>query len=115
MKSLEQPQTPAEGIARRGNWGDACSYEIMCECGDPDHNHNLWIEADETGISVTVYTRVKSRVWELNRWRKIWTLLTRGYVDYEASICMTTQQALNYAETLKKATVDVAEFRKTNK
>lgn len=115
MKLPEQPQTPAEGIALRGNWGDARSYEIMCQCGDPDHNHHLWVEADETGVSVNIYSRVKSRVWELSRWRKIWILLTRGYVDYEANICLTPQQAINYAETLKKSVQDVADFRKTNK
>jgi hypothetical protein len=51
----------------------------------------------------------------MNRWQKIWTLLTRGYVEYEASIIMTEQQALNYAETLKLAIKDVEVFRMNNK
>jgi hypothetical protein len=38
-------------------------------------------------------------------------LLTKGYVEYEANIIMTEQQALNYAETLKKAIKDVSAFK----
>jgi hypothetical protein len=41
----------------------------------------------------------------------MWCLLTRGYVEYEASIIMTEQQALNYATTLLSAVDDVKEFR----
>jgi hypothetical protein len=48
----------------------------------------------------------------MNRWQKIWTLLTRGYIEYEGSIIMTQQQAINYAETLKKAVEDVETFKK---
>ena len=36
---------------------------------------------------------------------------TQGYVEYEASVIMTEQQALNYAETLRSAINDVKEFR----
>ena len=115
MSKNQQPQTPAVGIALRNDWGDARSYEILCECGDSNHNHHLWVEAEDTGVTVTIYTQVKSRVWELSRWRKIWTLLTRGYVEYEANIILNTQQALNYAETLKTSVKDVEAMRQANK
>jgi len=98
-------QTPAEGILKRNEWGDSVWYQVTCVCGDADHDHNVWIETDDnTEVTVTTYTRQKSaKWWERNRWSAIWTLLTRGYVEYEASIIMTQQQALNYAETLKTA------------
>jgi len=41
----------------------------------------------------------------------MWCLLTRGYVEYEASIIMSEQAALNYAHTLISAVNDVKEFR----
>jgi hypothetical protein len=47
----------------------------------------------------------------MNRWQTIWILITKGYIEYEGSIIMTEQQALNYAETLKKAIIDVKEFK----
>ena len=106
-----KPQIPAQGILKRNNWGDAMAYQVVCECHDADHDHNVWIEADDTGVTVTTYTTQKSQWWSLNRWQTIWILLTKGYVKYEANIIMHEQQALNYAETLKKAIKDVKSFK----
>jgi hypothetical protein len=108
-----KPQIPAQGILKRNSWGDAMSYQVVCECTDPDHDHNVWIEADDTGVTVTTYTTQKSQWWSLNRWQTIWILLTKGYVKYEANIIMSEQQALNYAETLKKAIKDVKSFKQS--
>ena len=108
------PQQPAEGILIQGDFGDAKTYRVVCECGSSDHDHLVWVEADNTGINVTTYTQQKSKWWKLNRWQIIWRLLTRGYVEYEASLVMTEQQALNYAEVLKSAVKDVEEFKKKN-
>lgn len=108
-------QAPAEGILLHRDYGDAQQYTITCECCSTDCTHQVWVEADDTGISVTTYTQQKTKWWELNRFKIIWRLLTRGYVEYEASIIMTEQQALNYARVLELATVDVAAFRKQRK
>ena len=105
-------QTPAEGILLHRDYGDAKMYTLTCECCTADHNHQIWIEADDIGVTVTTFTEQKTRWWALNRWQIIWRLLTKGYVQYEASIIMSEQQALNYASALEKATVDVAAFRK---
>jgi hypothetical protein len=107
-----EAQEPAVGILKRNNWGDAITYQIVCECGDSNHDHNVWIEADEGNVTVTTYTTQKSKWWSLNRWQTIWILLTKGYVEHEANIIMTEQQALNYAETLKRAILDVKQFKK---
>jgi hypothetical protein len=101
------PETPAEGILKRRDWGNAQTYQVVCECQDADHDHNVWVEADNHCVTVTTYTQQKSKWWEMSRWRTIWTLLTQGYVEYESSIIMTQQQALNYAETLKTAILDL--------
>jgi hypothetical protein len=105
-------QTPAEGILKRGDWGDSKSYTGPCSCCGSDCEHNVWVEAEDTGVSVTTYTKLKSKWWSMNRFQTIWTLLTKGYVEYEASIIMTQQQVVNYAETLKSAVKDVETFRK---
>jgi len=106
-----EAQVPAEGVLLRKDYGDAKVYKIVCECGDCEHSHNVWVETDETGVSVTVYTQQKTKWWALNRWQKIWTLLTKGYIEVESNLIMGEQQALNYAETLKSAVKDVKEFR----
>jgi hypothetical protein len=108
-------QTPAEGILLRKDYGDAKVYEVVCECGDCDHSHNVWVEAEDFGITVTIYTQQKTKWWELNRWQTIWRLLTKGYVERESTLIMSEQQALNYANVLTTATKDVKKFKQDRK
>jgi len=107
-------QMPAEGVLLRKDYGDSKVYQIVCECGDCDHDHNVWVEAEDFGITITIYTQQKTKWWEQNRWQTIWRLLTKGYVERESTLIMSEQQALNYAETLKSAVKDVKEFRSKN-
>jgi len=126
-------ETPAEGILKKKDYGDAVWYEVECDCGSKDHYHSIWIEADrETKqISVDITTEVSTDFWSttvdqnprvdnealywvwswaayilnetVRRSRLIWNILFRGYVKYESSIFLSRQQALNYANTLNKA------------
>jgi len=109
------PQSPAEGILKRNDWGDAITYQVVCECQDANHDHNVWVEADDHRVTVTTYTTQKSKWWSLNRWQTIWILLTKGYIEYEANLIMTEQQTLNYAEILKTAIQDVKKFKQDRK
>jgi hypothetical protein len=108
-------QIPAEGIMKTNDWGDSKVYRITCNCGDENHNHNMWVEADEHDIIVTIYTTGKTNFWTKTRWYHIWTLLTKGYIDTESSVHLNKQQALNYAETLKSSIADVEKFRSERK
>ncbi|CAB4125943.1 hypothetical protein UFOVP181_295 [uncultured Caudovirales phage] len=105
-------EKPAEGIMKRNDFGDSKSYNVGCQCCGSDCEHNIWVEADITGISVTTYTQQKTNWWSKTRWQHMWTLLTKGYIELEASIIMSQQQALNYADTLRSAIKDVETFRK---
>jgi len=105
------PQIPAEGIMKTNDWGNSRVYRVACNCHDENHNHNVWIEADESDIVVTIYTTGKTNWWSKTRWYHIWTLLAKGYIDTESSVHLSRQQALNYAETLKSAIDDVESFR----
>jgi len=44
-----------------------------------------------------------------------WNLWFNGYLKYQQSTIMSTQQALNYAEALKSAVEDCQEFRKQDR
>jgi hypothetical protein len=104
-------QIPAEGIMKTNDWGDSKVYRVACNCGDENHNHNMWVEADDHDINVTIYTTSETNFWSKTRWYHIWTLLTKGYIDTESTVCLTKRQALNYAETLKSAIEDLEAFR----
>jgi hypothetical protein len=133
-------QTPAEGILKSNDWGDSRVYRVICECGQPDHDHNVWIEADESGVNVNIYTTVKTDFWSeelkpkydidniwLQEFEWFWkglynglvrrlkltkSIWTKGYVDFQTTISMSEQTALNYSTTLKNAIADVKEFKK---
>lgn len=109
---IMKAQIPAEGILINNDWGDAKAYEVVCQCGDHAHSHNLWIEAEDSYVTVTIHTTVKSDFWSKTRFRQIWDLLVSGYVKYESSTIMSEQQTLNYSETLKSAVNDSKEFAK---
>lgn len=105
-------EKPAEGILKINDWGESKAYRISCSCGSDWHAHDVWVEADEYDVSVTIYTKARSKFWQLNRWQQLWQLLTKGYVEEEVSISMTSQQAFNYAYTLNEAIKDVEQIRK---
>lgn len=134
-------ETPAEGIMKTGDYGNAKWYKVVCGCGQPDHNIDFEVEADECSISVNTYVTSKTDYWGEtfkrrfdidNVWlqefdwfwkdlvngftRRIkwtWRIWTQGYVKTETTISMSEQQALNYAETLKSAIQDVKDFKKS--
>jgi hypothetical protein len=108
-----KPQEPAQGIMQTGNWGDTKSYKVVCDCGQPDHEHNVFVESEHGYINVTIYVNVKSKFWSVNRFKQIWTLLTKGYLEHETVVTMNEQEALNYAETLRSAIQDVKTFKKS--
>jgi hypothetical protein len=105
-------QLPAKGILKINDWGNSQMYKAVCSCGDDRCTHTLDIEADDIGVNVTVYTHTRTNFWSKTRWSHIWSLLTRGHADFETTIMLDKQTALNYAETLKKAVKDVQNFQK---
>lgn len=131
-------EKPAEGILKRNDFGDSKWYQVVCSCGQPYHDHNVEVEADDTGVSVNVYATMKTDYWSetvekrydvdktvlqeldwfwkdlvngfIRRVKLTWELWTTGAVTAETTIHMSEQQALNYAEVLKSASKNVKEF-----
>jgi len=134
-----KPQTPAEGILKTHDFGNSKWYKVVCGCGQPDHDVNFEVEADETGVNVNTYVTAKTNYWTetikkrydidsiwlqefdwavkdiingfVTRLKLTWTVWTKGYVKCETVVTMTEQQALNYAEILKSSVKDVKEFK----
>lgn len=133
-------QTPAEGILLVNEWGPSKMYKVVCGCGQEWHEHTIDVEANDTGVDVTIYGTVKTDYWTetfkpnvgidnvwleefdstwkslvnglIRRVKMTWELWTTGAITVETTVAMSKQQALNYAETLKSAVKDVEEFRK---
>ena len=134
-------QKPAEGILKRNDFGDSIYYQVVCGCGQPDHDHTVEVEASDTGVNVHVYATIKTDYWTetvpkrydidnevlqeidwflkdlynstIRKIKLTWELWTTGEITAETTIAMSEQQGLNYAETLKEAVKQVKEFRGT--
>lgn len=100
-------EKPAQGILRHNDWGTSVMYKVACDCTNPDHTHTVDVEANEHDVTVTVYVKTTTPFWSCSRWREIWRILTQGYAEYEASIVLTEQAAVNYAGALTSAAKDV--------
>ena len=47
----------------------------------------------------------------MNRFKQLWRLMTKGYLEQETALTMSEQTALNYAKTLEQAVDDVKAFK----
>lgn len=103
-------EKPAQGVLQVHDWGSSKMYKAVCECGNDDCTHTIDVEAEDTGVVVTIYTMTRTNFWSKSRWHHIWKLLTTGYTDYETSIVMNKQVALNYSNVLQSAIKDVEDF-----
>lgn len=138
-----KPQHPAEGIMKTNDYGNSKWYNVVCGCGQPDHNLTVEVEADDTGVNVNTYATVKTNYWSetvskrydidnpylqeldwaikdiingfITRLKLTWNIWINGFIKAETTTLMTKQQALNYAETIKSAIKDVEEFEKEYK
>ena len=134
-------ETPAEGILKTSDFGDAKFYKVSCQCGNPDCEIDFEVEADDCRVYVNTYVIAKTDCWSdtfphrhdidsvwlqefdwfwkdivnglIRRVKWTWRIWTQGYVKTETTVVMTEQQALNYAETLKLAIKDVKDFKKS--
>jgi hypothetical protein len=108
-------QEPAQGVLLVNSWGSSKIYKVVCECGSDDCTHTVDIEAEDTGVTVTIYTTTRTNFWSKTRWYHMWTLLTKGYIDFDTSIVMNKQVALNYANVLQSAVKDVEDLKNERK
>jgi hypothetical protein len=96
-------EVPATGVMKIGPYFDGLSrlYSIGCECGQSDCSHFVEIEVDHDAVQVFIHVTSHTKWWQKSRWKQIWDILTRGHAELQATIVMSEQTALNYAEVLK--------------
>ena len=134
-------ETPALGILKTYDFGDAMYYTIVCQCGNPDDmiDFSVELEADERYITMNTEFTPKTAYWKrllddnskfTNSWlwdidytarcmingfyhrvMITWEVWIRGYVKYHQTTIMTEQQALNYAATIHKSIQDLRKFK----
>ena len=101
-------QKPAEGIMLSNEWLGAKAYHIECDCTDPDHAVDMWIEVEgdpdlQDVISVIFYVKTTNEFWRegYSRLRAVWDILTKGVHTQSNTLLLKKQAALNLAEVIK--------------
>ena len=114
------------------------SYKITCLCGDGDHDIHVEVEyADDIDdVNVTFHTKHTTTFWDRavepnynmnsglledihfwwvglinglsHRLRVTWDVWMNGYVEYQATTVMTSQQSLNFRHSLSTFAFDSA-------
>ena len=108
-------QKPAKGILKTNEFGTSKCYYVHCECGSPECAHHVWVEASSMDVTVSLGLTLRSKWYNMNRWKQIWQILTKGYIDTETTLVLNEQSALNYTETLRLAIKDVKQLRDDRK
>lgn len=136
------PQIPAKGISLINDYGGAKWYRVPCHCGC-DAELTVEIEVDDNIIAVNQYSTQKTNWWKetvkpnykiknrflqwaqwtwsdlvnglATRIRLTWGIWVHGYIEYESTVLMDKQQALNFAEVLKTAIADVETYETDRK
>lgn len=96
----------ATGVCKMRDYYDGSSvFRVTCDCMNSECDHVVDVEYDEEvqDVTVTIYGTLKTRYWDGSRFKWIWQMLTKGYVDVESSTVLNKQAALNYAGALNKA------------
>lgn len=136
-------QIPAEGISVTHRFEDSIFYKVDCQCGNPDDAIDFEIEIDPSvnNIIVNQYTTQKTNWWTdfvsprrdidneylqginwlwvglinglVKRLRLTKNIWWDGYVKYESTTVLSKQQALNYADALKKGVLHLEKVQQS--
>lgn len=100
---------PMRNIMKSGEWRDADTYRIACDCHSSDHDLNVWIEIendnDTKEVVLTFYKELYTPFWTkgFNRVREALRVLFLGYSRHEGSIIMRREVAENFLDVVKSS------------
>ena len=104
-------QPAAKGVLQQSSFDDCEFYLVACSCGCQDADHRITVEGDTKHDLVTVTIDTKQRWFGLaSRLRAAWSILTKGYAEYETGIILNGQQAANYAGALTEASTRITTY-----
>lgn len=130
------PQPPAEGILKQNDFGNSKWYKIACSCSAHEHEVDMAVESEDTGIAVYFFTDTKTAWWKdhcirnfdwlpydvkywinriINSVSLIYHGIFHGYIKFSADMYLSKQAAVNLANVLVTAIDDVEEFEADRK
>jgi hypothetical protein len=99
-------ETPAQGIMLDREYGGSKTYTIGCDCHNPEHAVNMWIELEGDGdcrdVTMTFFVNTTTPFWKegFSRVKAAWDILVHGYREDQHSLILNKRAALNVANTI---------------
>lgn len=104
---------PLRGIMETSDWGDAKTFRVSCDCHDPEHDVNMWIEvdgdADTKDVQVAFYVDTWTPFWDkkFNRFKAAWDILFKGVHRQQHHMILSKKAALNFADAIADTVLEL--------
>jgi hypothetical protein len=129
MKTNQQTelkaQPMAEGIRINKKFSDATYFTVSCDCGNADHDIEIFIENEDgfhtVNFSVLAKTKWWKKTWDGDRWYHcLWNGLCarlsltfsiwfKGYAEMHIDAMLSKQTALNMANAIQTEVTRISE------
>lgn len=112
---------PLKGVMKTGDWNDAKSFRIACECQDVNHDVNTWIELqtdnDTKEITVGFFVETQTPFWKegFNRIKAAWDVLFKGFHRGEHHLILDREAALNFSNVILDSVKEIEKWQQENK
>lgn len=106
---MTKKSAPAHNIMKTGEWPDADSYRVACDCHDPAHDLDVWIELESDSetqdVTLTFHKELYTPIWEsgFNRFREALRILFGGTSRVSGSIILKKSVAENLLATMQQS------------
>jgi hypothetical protein len=106
-------QNPAYGIMQTGNYEDAKTFLIACDCGDIQHGVYSHIEVetenDNRSINLNFFVNMFIPYSDsfIDRIKTAWKVLTTGTFSMEHTLILKKQTAINLCSAINESIKDL--------
>lgn len=109
-------QKPALGIMQTGDYTEAKSFRVACDCHSSDHGTDMWIEVNRdvedpslADIEVSFYVKTWTPTWKgwAQRLTAVYEILFKGVHCQEHHMILNRQSATNFADAIKNTIKDL--------
>ena len=95
-------EVPAIGISKVSESKTHSTFNVQCDCSDPDHSIMLDIEKEDEFTTLSIYVTTELPFWQksYNRLKIAFQVLFAGQFKSESHLILQEQQAINLAHAI---------------
>lgn len=95
-------EVPATGISKVSESKSHSTFNVQCDCSDPEHSIMLDIEREDVFTTLSIYVTTELPFWQrnFNRLKIAFQVLFTGRFKAERCLILQEQQAINLAHAI---------------